>query len=327
MRWVEIDSEREKKLRDALWMSEKGQSLLYLMSEKRVVLGDETYLFSGRTDRFDRLITMSSWIEFDNASVVGSKWVSSRSANLKMGLSRGGAVTVLNDGETGLPLLAYEGSAVSLARTAMVACVSLEFLFGLVGPKSVTLLGAGRVHDWQADYLRQLWPKIELFVYDMDAIRRKEFAKKHRATELPSLRDGLAIGEVLSLATAGSGSVGWLSAKDELVAKVLLNTSLRDIQPRVVSKFPVVVVDEHSFAVSQGTPYDLAWKAGWVQREVSLVDLVVKRVSISDFPVLVNPMGLPLWDVGIGYFLFRREFNEELKNELSASRAEVRVEA
>lgn len=321
MRWVEIDAEREKKLRDALWMSEKVQSLLHLMKEKRVVLGDETYLYSGRPDRFDRLITMSSWIEMESFSVVGSKWVSSRSANLKIGLPRGGAVTVLNDGETGLPLLAYEGSAVSLARTAMVACVSLEFLFGLVGPRSMTLLGAGRVHDWQANYVRQLWPKTELFVYDTDTVRRKEFAEKYRATELTQMRDGLLVGEVLSLATAGPKSVGWISSRDKLFSEVLLNTSLRDIQPRVVSKFPVVVVDEHSFAASQGTPYDLAWRAGWVQREVSLVDLVVDRVQISDFPVLVNPMGLPMWDVGIGYYLFRREFVEELKGVRSVDEA------
>lgn len=309
MRWLEQDDKRDAALWDANWISQAICLLLAMSKQKRTVLGDETYLYSGRKNRFDRLISMCAYLELMDDAVAGMKWVSSRAANLGIDLPRGGAVSVLNDAETGIPLLAYEGSAISLARTAGVAVVAISAL-RKEHPKSMVLIGCGRIHDWQARYARQLWPNITLAVYDTDIERKHEFAGKHDAVILTSWSAYLDA-DVISLATAGANSTGWLhydSCKPKS-SQIWLNTSLRDIQPSFVKHFPLVVVDDHGYAASQGTPYDFAWQAGWVKREMSLVDLLLRPPVVS--PVLVNPMGLPLWDVGIGYLLYKLAFQEE----------------
>jgi ornithine cyclodeaminase/alanine dehydrogenase-like protein (mu-crystallin family) len=318
MRWLEEGDKQRKLLGDAWWMYDTFVHLLRLTYERKVNLGNETYLYSGSKDRFDRIISMCAHIEMPEVSVAGMKWVSSRAENLSIGLPRGGAVTVLNDAETGIPLLAFEGSNISLARTAIVACGAVRHIGT---PFSMALIGAGRVHDWQARYARQLWPEIKLYVYDSHRQRALDFSDKHDAVVLSDWEGGLAM-DVFSLATAGATSTGWIGDDTctPMKGQIWLNTSLRDIQPKFIRNFPLVVVDDHSFAASQGTPYDRAWQERWVAREMSLADLVVEKKELKekDFPVLVNPMGLPLWDVGIGYELYSSEFMEEKERMLSS---------
>jgi ornithine cyclodeaminase/alanine dehydrogenase-like protein (mu-crystallin family) len=312
MRWLEWDSKQDWHLKNSAWMYAACVLLLALSKKKKVKLGEEVYLYSGRKERFDRVISMCAALEFEDASVAGMKWVSSCAKNLSQGLPRGGAVSILNDGETGMPLLAYEGSAISLARTAMVACLSVRNILPWV--TSMALIGAGRVHQWQAHYAKEFWPGVHLQVFDLNEERKEAFAKQFSAHPLGRWENGLGC-DVVSLATAGAGSTGWIHNGNTTpaVGQVWVNTSLRDIQPSFVKQFPLVVVDDHGYAASQGTPYDFAWQAGWVRKEMSLVDLVIGeyKVPTSNFPVLVNPMGLPLWDVGIGYLLHREAFHEE----------------
>lgn len=321
MRWIEWNERSMARLQDARWITKVGAELLGMIGDGRVVIGEESYLYSGNPERFDRIISMCAWLEYPDHSVAGSKWISSKASNVREGLPRGGAVTVLNDGVTGLPLVAYEGSAISLARTAMVSCLALGHLFPASGPGSMAFIGAGRVHQWQANYARQLWPDMKMSVYDLDEQRMVKFQEQFGAQGLKRWEDGLET-EVFSLATAGSTAVGWIPWKMDLgQTKVWLHTSLRDIQPRLTEKFPLVVVDDHVLATSQGTTHSFAWRENWVRKEISLVDLVVGHyeLSASDYPVLVTPMGLALWDVGIGFRLFEKEFFDELFGVLSSA--------
>lgn len=313
MRWLNWTEDKLTKLKDANWIMHQGRELLQLLSENKVVIGDESYLFSGHPGRFDRVISMCAWVDFPQQPVVGSKWVSSRADNLQFGLPRGGAVTILNNATTGLPLLAYEGSPISLARTAMVNCLAVSCLFE-EPLESVAYIGAGRVHEWQAEYFSQLWPGMKVMVFDLNRERAEEFAERFNGEILEKWEDGLCC-DIFSLATAGPMAVGWIPWKQvldpkQIYAKVWLHTSLRDIQPRLTEKFPLVVVDDHVLATSQGTTHSFAWRENWVKKEISLVDLVVGhyRRDAEEYPVLVSPMGLAMWDVGIGFRLFEDEF-------------------
>jgi ornithine cyclodeaminase/alanine dehydrogenase-like protein (mu-crystallin family) len=319
MRWVDWDGKQLKKVQDINWLLASGEELLRLMKSGNVALGNESYLYSRRPDRFDRIISMCSWIEFPgDVAVVGTKWVSSNTGNRDMGLPRGAAITILNDAKTGLPMLAFSGSNISMARTAMVSCLAMKYLFDSDGPSSMGLVGAGMVHAWQAVLAKKLWPDLTILVYDLDKERAYEFAEQNACRVVQDWRDCLHC-DVFSLATSGIRSVCWLPATLELhplMAKVWLNTSLRDMQFGLVEKFPLVVVDDHELAISESTSYGLACQSGiFTGKEISLIDLVVDGFKLQpDFhcPVLVTPMGLATWDVGIGYRLFEEEFKAEL---------------
>jgi len=315
MRWIEWDGEKLGKLRTARWLLSQGKEILKMSVENKVVIGPEAYLYSGNPERFDRIISMNAWLEFPNQPVAGMKWISSKAANVKNGLPRGGAVTILNDAVTGYPVIAYNSTPVSAARTVMVNCLALERLFAEYGPRSMTLIGTGQIHAWQATFVRQLWPGCQFYVYDLDSQRQKEFAKVHDCRILTGWREGLG-SDVFSMATAGTTSVGWMSWRTDLKGSspVWLHTSLRDMQPRLEEQFGLVVVDDHVLATSEGTTHSFAWRENWVKKEISLADLVIGgyEPEVADYPVLVTPMGLAMWDIGIGYRLFEKEFGNAL---------------
>ena len=313
MRWIEWDEEKLLRLRRISEMMPLGEQLLKLATENKVVIGNESYLYSNNPERFDRIISMNAWIEYPEQAVAGMKWISSKASNTAMGWPRGGAVTVLNNAVNGFPIIAYDGAPISLARTAMVNCLALTRLFDGGGPDSVAFIGAGQINSWQADYINQLWPSCKFFVFDLDDDRSRVFSSKWDAEILDTWEDAKEV-DVIGLATAGPTAVGWISWKTEIrKSQVWLHTSLRDMQPRLEQQFGLVVVDDHVLATSEGTTHSFAWRENWVKKEISLADLVVGgyEPEVSDYPVLVSPMGLAMWDIGIGYKLFKEEFAEE----------------
>ncbi len=320
VKWVSLEDKRAQ-LEDAHWMMMAMRKLLWKQHFGGCRLGQEGYL-SHPGEGFDRAITMSAWVRFDNGGVVGAKWVGSHAANLDRALPRGRSLTMLNCGKTGLPLLHFDGTDLSNARTAAFACAAIAILFGRLyqnkrPPAHVVLIGAGRVHDWQALYMRQLWPDIKLTVVDTNAGRAYLFGQQHKAQVESSWSEAIEGADVVSLATAGAPE-GWIPGDGvfevPLTAQVWINTSLRDITPMFVRRFPIAVVDDYKMAASGLTPYHRAQQAHPqlpVRALCDLVDGESNFVEKGGTPVLVNPMGLALWDVGLGYMLFEEEFRAQ----------------
>lgn len=285
-------------------------SLLKKQREGKTKLAVESYLKPQSTNLFDRIISMSGLVDIgDGKAVAGHKWVSSCVSNKELGLPRGQSVTVLNDGQTGLPLLIYDGSEISLARTAMFAMASIERL--APDEDSICLIGAGQVHSLQVEYLKQAYPKMEIFVYDIVPYRRMLFSERHGVKQITFFNE-IFNHDILSVATAGSED-GWLkTAPLEKWARyggLFINTSLRDIEDTAFKLFKHCVVDDLGTANQMGVPFYLALtKKGYVQNVHQLCNFTD---PVLEPPVIVNPMGLAIWDVGFGYYLFQNEFNEE----------------
>jgi ornithine cyclodeaminase/alanine dehydrogenase-like protein (mu-crystallin family) len=331
VKWVEWGHGQLGKLENVHWMLPHVINLAALkQSPTAVELADESYFHTRVPGEFDRGIMMAAAVRLPVTkvgyrSVLGMKWVSSRVANLKKNLPRGEAITVLNDGETGLPILAYKSSELSLARTALVNCLALQYLFphrfyGMGGPGSIALIGAGRVHRWQLLYMLQLWPTLVIAAYDTNGLQLSQLGSYALSQRwLPSLiqmQSWQQMSEYANVSLATSGATSWVPHNLQVGTwKVWLNTSLRDIVPAMIKSFPLVVVDDEEMAASQGTPYHRAREEGWVKKRCTLSDLVTgkMRVAREDYPVLVNPMGLAMWDVGLGYLLWQNEFEEERK--------------
>ena len=301
MQWVEIGD--KKNLHDAVWVMTQMKRLLRLQASGEVSLGAEGYLTHPNDKGFTRAITMSAWMNHPSEllGVLGAKWVSSHPPNTAKGLPRGQAVTMLNCAETGLPLLVFDGTDLSNARTAAFACAAIDIIYS--APTTIALIGAGRVHEWQAEYIRQLWPSTELWVYDTDDERMERFATRFNATCLSSWWFGCEFAEVVSVATAGAED-GWIPAGITMNAKLWINTSLRDVTPAFFKRFAWVVVDDFELAATGRTPYHEAYLA----RDLPLLKRLCDITKPIGYPVIVNPMGLALWDVGLGYALFQDEF-------------------
>ncbi|KKK48079.1 hypothetical protein LCGC14_3148750, partial [marine sediment metagenome] len=246
-------------LEDAHWMLAQMEVLLEVQRKGGIQLGEEGYLTHPK-DGFDRAITMSAWVDHPTTSsgVLGAKWVSSRVANLP-DLPRGRSITMLNDGSTGLPVLCFDGTDLSNARTAIFACAAIARLISPWGRwgGTVGLLGAGRVHEWQAIYMHQLWPGIHLTVFDPDTKRAAEFAKLFGADIALNWQEAIEGADVVSCATAGA-EPGWVPDDLVFTADMWINTSLRDVESHFFSRFPLVVVDDLELAMQQRTPFHRA---------------------------------------------------------------------
>ncbi|KKN68901.1 hypothetical protein LCGC14_0446870 [marine sediment metagenome] len=302
-------------LRDAHWMVKQMELLLALQRTGEARLGEEGYLSHPETTGgfgFSRAITMSAWVGHPDEpeGVFGAKWVSSHPPNTSRGLPRGQAITILNCAHTGLPLLVFDGTDLSNARTAGFAIMTiLEFCRG-VPPPAIALIGAGRVHEWQAHYINQLWPNTQLFVYDPDKERAQRFVEQcQQANCFDTWQEVVDVANIVSLATAGAGQ--WVPTDVKFDAFLWINTSLRDVTPGFFNRFKWIVVDDLEFAASQHTPYHDAWQA-----QTTLTPNVTQFSDVNPklqykYPIIVNPMGLALWDVGLGYALFQQEFREQ----------------
>ncbi len=315
MRWVEWGESQNRRLDDARWMLASMITLLGVQARGGVKLAQEGYLLG---EPFGRGITMAAHVdEVRPGGVLGAKWVSSRPQNLKEGRPRGEAVTILNAGDTGLPVLVFDGTRLSNARTAIFAIAALD-TEGLEMNQPLGLLGAGRVHEFQAKYARQLWPGLEILIYDPDMERAKALAALVQGVVVKTAEEVLQRAEAVSVATSGAPA-GWIT-RDQVRGHVFINTSLRDVGVEFFANARVVV-DEQVLAAQGQTPYHQ-----WCERTmdhaetqrwgIPLCNLIAGKDSWrSDElrkPLVVNPMGCAAWDVGLGYMLWAETFEAEV---------------
>jgi ornithine cyclodeaminase/alanine dehydrogenase len=97
--------------------------------------------------------------------VVALKWVAGYPANKEQGLPYISGLVVLNDPETGLPLVVMDGAEITAARTAAASGVCVR-RFAPEGWKSAAILGCGVQGLFHARLLRSLEPDARIRAYD-----------------------------------------------------------------------------------------------------------------------------------------------------------------
>jgi ornithine cyclodeaminase/alanine dehydrogenase-like protein (mu-crystallin family) len=315
MKFVHWGEKQTERLNNAHWMLNEMDALLKIQALGGIQIAAEGYLLG---EPFGRGITMSAYVAAETTppgGVMGAKWVSSRVANLKEGLPRGRSVTMLNAGDTGLPLLVFDGTDLSNARTAIFNIAAIDRCGP--PPKVLGLLAAGRVHQWLAKYARQVWgPDLEIVVYDPDADKSLAFAEEIGGKAAAGAWVVLEA-EVVSVATSGADQ-GWI-APEMFSGRLFLNTSLRDVTRSMFlvgengSAFPLsprVVVDDVELAAQQETPFHQASRLSMQYPPVRLCD-VPAAWRQHEQRTIVNPMGCAGWDVGLGYAIWKEVFTSE----------------
>ena len=97
--------------------------------------------------------------------VVALKWVAGYPANKERGLPYITGLIVLNDPETGLPLVVMDGAEITAARTAAASGVCVR-RFAPDGWRRAAILGCGEQGRFHARLLRALEPDVRISAWD-----------------------------------------------------------------------------------------------------------------------------------------------------------------
>ena len=266
-------------------------------------------------------------------NVAGQKWYGSNIINPERGLPRSILMVMLNDADTCEPLALMSGNVISSVRTGCVPGVAVRHL-ARRGARVVTCIGAGPVSracfEGIACEAKEL---AELVVYDLFIERAEDFAremnKKYgiKARAAQELQEAVREADIVSVAASSLKPVNlsgeWLKPGSLLIFSGRCNvdegyfTTAKTIWDN--AKMHEVYYDEHlllpeekRFTAGIGVQiYRLMYegKIPPITEGVSLGDIILgKKVGreSEDERICFIAGGMPVWDVGWGYELYKK---------------------
>lgn len=114
--------------------------------------------------------------------VVALKWVAGYPANKERGLPYITGLIVLNDPETGLPLVVMDGAEITAARTAAASGVCVR-RFAPEGWRHAAILGCGEQGQFHARLLRALEPDVRIRAWDPHPERIERLGEEVEAAD------------------------------------------------------------------------------------------------------------------------------------------------
>ena len=160
------------------------EDLLVLREHGDVRVPDKVSMNFGKTiaeeKTLGRINAMPGYVGGDY-QMAGIKWVGSNPGNLKVGLPRASAITILNDPVTKFPLAIMDGTVISNTRTGAVGGVAVKYL-AKQNARTMTVFGAGLIAVYMLRAALIGRPELEtVYVYDLDETRSAAFAEEMSA--------------------------------------------------------------------------------------------------------------------------------------------------
>jgi N-[(2S)-2-amino-2-carboxyethyl]-L-glutamate dehydrogenase len=197
----------------------------------------------------NRIIGLPAYIKKNNTGIAGIKWISSFPENINHKLNRASAITILNSTKTGYPCAILEGSVISAKRTAASAVLATQLLTQAKQKYSVGIIGCGLINFEVLSFLKATYIKCDTFyIYDIDTKRSKQFASKVnsklkiKTIICKNINELFSKSKIISIATTTPTPYindFSLLQKDTII----LNISLRDIDPNLLIKCDNIVDD------------------------------------------------------------------------------------
>lgn len=256
---------------------------------------------------FNRIIAMPAYLggEFD---VSGIKWIASFPGNLKKGLSRANAITVLNASDTGMPMTICSSTILSAYRTAAVSgFIAKKFMEAYPDrPIKLGITGFGLIGQFHAEMFQELVGERLQSIHVFDSLSREP------ETPLPDIQFTKTWEEAyneadifITCTTSPERYINTFPKQDSL----LLNVSLRDCEPSIIAKSDLLIVDSWDEVCRENTDVEQAALHYGLTRE--------DTISIEHFangnPFLswkthpsfatkfasFHPMGMAIFDIAI----------------------------
>jgi ornithine cyclodeaminase/alanine dehydrogenase len=115
--------------------------------------------------------------------LLGIKWVAGFPSNGATGLPSIGAVVILNDPATGMPIAILDGAPITAERTAAVSGVAIRRFGPAADRRHVAIVGAGVQGHSHLPVVGAVLPGATLHVFDRHPDRAQALGDQARATE------------------------------------------------------------------------------------------------------------------------------------------------
>lgn len=157
------------------------EKVLLLREQGEVRVPDKVSMNFGKTIAeekiYGRINAMPGYVG-GNVNMAGIKWVGSNPGNLKEGLPRASAVTILNDPVSKFPIAIMDGTGISNTRTGAVGGVAVKYL-ARKDARTLTVFGAGLIAEYALQAAAVGCPTLETFyVCDLARERADAFARE-----------------------------------------------------------------------------------------------------------------------------------------------------
>ena len=270
-------------------------------------------------DLRNRIIAMPAFLG-GNFNMAGIKWISSFPDNIKRGKPRAHCVIILNDADTGEPIVVFNSGLLSMIRTAAVSGLMIKHFIRAkeadhlkkADNLRIGMTGFGPIGQYHLKMCRDL--------LGMQVSRITIFDTR------PIDRTGLEEGPG-EIHLAGSWEEAYLDAdifmactvaerpyidKPPKAGSLHLNVSLRDYKTGVFDWFrQSIIVDDWAEVCREKTDIEMMHlEKGLSETMTSSIIDVVERDILSSYrpesPVLFNPMGMAVFDIAVATYYYRR---------------------
>lgn len=261
----------------------------------------------------DRVIALPAYLG-DDQPVAGLKWIASFPNNLTRDLERASAVIIMNSVTTGRPEALIEGSLISAQRTAASAALSVTCMRPSISDATVAVIGAGKINLEIMRFLGVMMRQpLTIRVYDQSGLRAAQWGRRcellvpgARTCVAESLESAIAKASIVSLAT--TASTPYICDLSNTAADaVILNISLRDIDPHVIMTSRNVVDDPDHVFREQTSLQRAEELAGTREFVIGTIGDALRRnrSPCPDERVIVSPFGLGVLDLAVARLVLR----------------------
>lgn len=264
-----------------------------------------------------------------NYNIFGIKWISGFPRNpIQYNLPRGIGLLILNDAETGVPLVIMDCTQISALRTGAVTGVGARYL-ARPDSRTVAMIGAGVQARTQLEALKAVLPQLkEVRVYDLRPEASAAYAAEMRdrfgldVRAVPTAEQAVRGADVVVTVTMGDEPIvkdAWMKPGSFFSAV----GSYREEEDAVVLHSDQVVVDDYECVIHRGTPIvALMVQQGLLKREsVSELGAVLcghaPKRRTADERIFFSPIGMGSEDIAVGAKIYRRALEKGLGTKLS----------
>ena len=264
--------------------------------EGRFLQPAKSYLVTS-ANPYDRVISLPAAITGQHAAL-GLKWIGSHSRNATRGIDRAHAVIVLNDPETHRARVVMDGTLISSLRTLAVSLIAMDQF--APRPRSVGILGMGRLGRMHATMLGELYPSIETIACHSARAPFEDLLGDPRLRRCASPAEVLARSEVVITCSAATTPY----VREAEVAsdcRLIVNLSLMDCEVEVIARSDHIVVDDWEQNLRAPRVFKEGVEQGRYDRdrvhELGTVLFGPRRAYPGR--VFVNPLGMGLEDIHV----------------------------
>ena len=241
-----------------------------------------------------------------NIDICGIKWIASFPDNINRNIRRASCVTVINSTETGEPLCIINSSELSIYRTASVSGMILKKYFSnnFVEKVTVGIIGYGPIGKKHEEMCYSLFEdRIKrIYLYDLKNIN--EYNEKSCVCD--SWEEIYEQSDILITCT--TANVPYLK-RSPRKRKLTLNVSLRDFDINYIDAADTIfLIDDWNEVNRENTNIEGLYRCGKIQPKdcIDIYDYLHEEIILNDKALFFNPMGLAIFDVTVGKYMYEK---------------------